>query len=71
MPSAMPRFFVDMPLATGDLLTLPEDVARHIHVLRMQPGDALTLFNGRGGQYDARLAELGRRSAAVELGAFA
>lgn len=67
----MPRFFVDMPLSTSDLLALPEDVARHVQVLRMQPGDALTLFNGRGGQYEARLAELGRRSATVELGAFA
>jgi len=67
----MPRFFVDMPLQPGDLLALPEDVARHIHVLRLQPGDALTLFNGRGGQYDARLVELGRRSASAELGAFA
>jgi len=66
----MPRFFVDMPLATGERLALPEDVARHVQVLRMQPGDALTLFNGQGGQYEARLAELGRRMATVELGAF-
>jgi 16S rRNA (uracil1498-N3)-methyltransferase len=66
----MPRFFVDMPLQTGALLALPEEVARHIQVLRLQPGDALTLFNGQGGQYDARLAELGKRSATVELGAF-
>ena len=67
----MPRFFVDMPLSTGELLALPEDVARHIQVLRMQPGDALTLFNGQGGQYEARLAELGRRSAIVEISTFA
>lgn len=67
----MPRFFVDMPLQPGDLLALPEEVARHVQVLRLQPGDGLTLFNGRGGQYEARLVELGRRTATVELGAFA
>jgi 16S rRNA (uracil1498-N3)-methyltransferase len=39
-------------------------------VLRLQAGDALTLFNGRGGEYDAQLIELGRRSALVRIGEF-
>ncbi|MGN6316833.1 16S rRNA (uracil(1498)-N(3))-methyltransferase [Trinickia sp.] len=66
----MPRFFVDSPFATGDVLALPDEVARHVQVLRLQTGDALTLFNGRGGQYEARLVEVGRRNALVEVGAF-
>lgn len=66
----MPRFFVESPLAPGLVVTLPDEVARHVQVLRLQTGDALTLFNGEGGQYAARLVELGRRSALVEIGAF-
>jgi len=66
----MPRFFVDSAFTPGDIVALPEDVARHVQVLRLEAGDALTLFNGRGGQYAARLVELGRRNALVEVGAF-
>jgi 16S rRNA (uracil1498-N3)-methyltransferase len=68
---AMPRFFVDASIAPGDVLTLPDDVARHVQVLRLASGDALILFNGRGGQYAARLVEVGRRSAIVEVGEYA
>ncbi|RDU94754.1 16S rRNA (uracil(1498)-N(3))-methyltransferase [Trinickia dinghuensis] len=66
----MPRFFVDSDFAPGDVVALPEEVARHVQVLRLAAGDTLTLFNGRGGQHDARLVEIGRRSALAEIGAF-
>ena len=42
----MPRFFVDLPLAEGAELDLPAGAARHVQVLRLQPGHTLTLFNG-------------------------
>jgi 16S rRNA (uracil1498-N3)-methyltransferase len=64
----MPRFFVDSTLEPGLVAALPDEVARHVQVLRLQAGAPLTLFNGRGGQYGARLVELGRRSAVVEIG---
>jgi 16S rRNA (uracil1498-N3)-methyltransferase len=67
---AMPRFFLDDSIQPGDVLTLPDEVARHVQVLRLKVGDALVLFNGRGGQYGARLVEIGRRSVAVEIGEF-
>lgn len=53
---AVPRAYVDQPLA-GDLdLELPEEVANHIvRVLRLRAGAMLTLFNGRGGEYAATL----------------
>jgi 16S rRNA (uracil1498-N3)-methyltransferase len=66
----MPRFFVDSPLAPGLVVALPDEVARHVQVLRLQAEDTLTLFNGQGGQYAARLVELGRRNASVEIEAF-
>lgn len=63
----MPRFHIDAPLAVGQLLDLPAEVAHHIHVVRLAPGDALTLFNGRGGQYEAVLTEVGKKRATAEV----
>jgi 16S rRNA (uracil1498-N3)-methyltransferase len=61
-----PRIFVDAPLVAG-LVSLPEAASRHAQVLRLQPGDALSLFNGQGGQWSATVAEMGRREVAVHL----
>ncbi|MDO9166685.1 MAG: 16S rRNA (uracil(1498)-N(3))-methyltransferase, partial [Rhodoferax sp.] len=45
----MPRFYCPTSLATGDVLDLPPGAARHVQVLRLQPGDTITLFNGGPG----------------------
>ncbi len=66
----MPRFFVDSDFAPGAVVALPDEVARHVQVLRLAAGDSLTLFNGRGGQHEARLIEVGRRNALVQIDAF-
>jgi 16S rRNA (uracil1498-N3)-methyltransferase len=39
-----------------------------VQVLRLQPGDTLTLFNGRGGEWQATVAGMGRREVQVEVG---
>lgn len=52
----IPRFYVAQTLAVGQRVTLPEAVANHaVRVLRLQPDDALVLFNGEGGAYTGRL----------------
>lgn len=66
----MPRFYVCVPLVTGEMLSLPDDVVRHMHVLRLQAGDTVVLFNGEGGQFEAELVELDKRSACARIGAF-
>ncbi|MGF6599052.1 16S rRNA (uracil1498-N3)-methyltransferase [Paraburkholderia sp. GAS448] len=66
----MPRFFVGAPLLGGDLLVLPDDVMRHVQVLRLQPGDSIALFNGEGGEFSAELVEVERRSVRVKVGEF-
>jgi 16S rRNA (uracil1498-N3)-methyltransferase len=54
-----PRFHVDGPLRAGSSCELPEDTAHHaVHVLRAQAGDEAILFNGRGGEYAARIASI-------------
>ena len=63
----MPRFFADLPLQTRAELSLPAGAARHVQVLRMQPGQAMTLFNGQGGQWQARILRMGRSEVAVGL----
>lgn len=63
----MPRFFVDAPLHSGAWLDLPDTVARHVQVLRLKVGDAITLFNGQGGEFTAELTSLEKRRASAEL----
>lgn len=65
----MPRFYCPTPLATGLPLSLPAGAARHVQVLRMQPGDVITLFNGEGGEFDATVTRMGRSDVDVEVGA--
>lgn len=60
-----PRFFVDVPLAAGESVELPEPVAHHaLRVLRLAEGAPILLFDGRGGQYPSELIIDGRRARA-------
>jgi 16S rRNA (uracil1498-N3)-methyltransferase len=63
------RFFADVTMAAGAALSLPEGTARHVQVLRLQPGHEITLFNGRGGEWDATITRMGRSDVEVTLGA--
>jgi len=48
-------------LRAGGSCLLPEDSAHHaVHVMRLREGDEATLFNGRGGEYAARVASIQR-----------
>jgi 16S rRNA (uracil1498-N3)-methyltransferase len=63
------RLFVDAVLAEGAELALPETAARHAQVRRVQPGDALVLFDGRGHEAPARVTTMGRSDVRVRVGA--
>ena len=63
----MPRFYCPLPLAAGALVDLPPGAARHIQVLRLQPGAAITLFNGEGGEFDGMVERMGRTEVRVQL----
>ena len=78
----MPRFYCPIPLATDAVLDLPAGAARHVQVLRLQPGDSITLFNGRhgllaeddawtslGGEFEATITHMGRSDVQVRVGA--
>lgn len=64
------RFFCPQPLVPNSLAELPSAAAHHaLRVLRLGAGDAVTLFNGEGGEYPGRIAEAGR-AVRVQLGAW-
>jgi 16S rRNA (uracil1498-N3)-methyltransferase len=78
----MPRFYCPIPLVSGTVLDLPAGAARHVQVLRLQPGDSITLFNGRhglhgeadawaslGGEFEATITHMGRSDVQVQVGA--
>ena len=64
----LPRFFVDQALHSGEPLSLPGGPARHVQVLRLQPGAEITLFDGQGGEWGATVTRMGRSEVAVQLG---
>lgn len=66
----MPRLYLPLALTVGQAFDLPEASARHVQVLRLQPGDALTLFNGQGGEYAAQVVEMGKRHVQVSITQF-
>lgn len=64
----MPRFYCPAVLQGGQPLTLPAGTARHVQVLRLQPGQVITLFNGEGGEWEATITRMGRSDVDVVLG---
>jgi 16S rRNA (uracil1498-N3)-methyltransferase len=67
----MPRFFCPEDASTvlraGAEIELPPETARHVQVLRLQPEDTITLFNGRNGEWTATILRMGRANVAVRV----
>ena len=71
------RFYADVALVSGTSISLPEQTARHLQVLRLQPGERSLLFNGRGegqpgteGEFEATVERMGRSDVDVTIGAY-
>ena len=64
----VPRLFAGVELRPGMMIALPEGPSHHAtRVLRLGAGDPLILFDGRGGEYEARIASTPRGRVAVEV----
>ena len=63
----MPRFYLPTALAPETTLNLPDNIIRHIHVLRLNAGDSITLFNGTGNDFAATLQAIGKRHAQCHI----
>ena len=65
------RFFFPAPLGNGSEVRLPQEAAHHAsRVLRLALGDPLVLFNGGGGEYQARITRLDRGEVWVKTGGY-
>jgi 16S rRNA (uracil1498-N3)-methyltransferase len=63
-----PRLFVEQPLAAGGTVLLaPPQVHYLKDVLRLGAGDRVLVFNGRDGEWEARLAPAGKRGLVLEV----
>ncbi len=67
----MPRIYIatepSVVWQANMAVELPAGAARHVQVLRMQPGQSLTVFNGQGGEWSARITQMGRSNVALAL----
>lgn len=64
-----PRFHAPEAVQTGDVVSLPDDEARHLtQVLRLKPGASIRIFNGRGQEFDAVVVRARREEVEVRVG---
>jgi 16S rRNA (uracil1498-N3)-methyltransferase len=65
---SIPRFHYPAKLALGTIVSLPENAAIHAcRVLRLQVGDAATLFNGDGNDYGCELLSIKKKSVTAKV----
>ena len=65
----MQRLFLDRSLNEGDRVALDAPAANYIaNVLRLRPGDAVTVFDDRTGEYTATVADTARRAVTLTIG---
>jgi 16S rRNA (uracil1498-N3)-methyltransferase len=63
------RLYVPDALGAGGSVALPDDQAHYLrHVLRLQQGEAVALFNGRDGEFRATIAEAGKKGCRLDVG---
>ena len=62
-----PRIHIATPLQAGAEIELPASASRHVQVLRLQPGAALTLFDGQGGEWLAEVLAMGRKTVSARV----
>jgi 16S rRNA (uracil1498-N3)-methyltransferase len=72
MPSVdfrTPRIYLDAALAGGEAVSFDRDQANYLrNVLRLGQGDDVLLFNGRDGEWAAKLALTGKRALSATVG---
>ena len=69
MPS--PRIHCDLRLGPGAQFALAPEAAQHVgKALRLKAGDAIVVFDGRGGQYDATIQRIDKERVEVKVGAW-
>ena len=69
-PKSGARFHFPGRLGNGSEVRLPPDAAHHaVRVLRLAVGEPVVLFDGHGGEFEARITRADRGEVAVKTGA--
>ena len=67
-PKIQTRLFVDAALVAGEALDLSADQTHYLKsVMRLDPADRIALFNGRDGEFAARIERFARHAATVTI----
>ena len=67
----IPRIHCDLTLGPGAQFALSPEAAQHVaKALRLKAGDALVVFDGSGGEYDAAIQRIDRDRVDVKVGAW-
>jgi 16S rRNA (uracil1498-N3)-methyltransferase len=67
----LPRIHCDQHLGPGAQFSLSAEAAQHVaKALRLKTGDALVVFDGRGGEYDATITRIDKDRVDVKSGAW-
>ena len=65
------RLYIEDEITLASNIELPADQSHYLRsVMRLNTGDAVTLFNGRGGEYLSRVEALSKGSARVYIESF-
>lgn len=64
----IPRFYQAESFAVGDTVALSEENFRHaIKVMRLNVDEPIIVFNGEAGEYTARIANVAKRNADINI----
>jgi 16S rRNA (uracil1498-N3)-methyltransferase len=66
----VPRFYCPIALSLRPQAWLPQEAAYHAtRVLRLKPGDRVTVFNAEEGEFDASIQSAGKEGVLIDIGA--
>ncbi|MGB6042744.1 MAG: 16S rRNA (uracil(1498)-N(3))-methyltransferase [Pirellulales bacterium] len=61
------RYFSESAITSGTVELTGQEAHHLLHVMRMKPGADLVLFDGQGAEFRARIVEVSRASANLEI----
>lgn len=62
------RIHLETTLALGNILELPSDLSHYLSkVLRLKPGNSVTVFNAAAGEFLAEITDLAKHSVSIKL----
>jgi len=62
------RFYIDSPLDPGNEITLASKAHYIIHVLRLNVGENIRIFNGHGHEHTAKITKINKNNVSLLIG---